>query len=106
LNEGGAFNCKSGIFTAPVPGIYHFDFSALKDYPKYLQIDLQVNGINIGVAYTEQSATSSRDVVFLSASLRLAAGDTVNLFLSNGVLLDSFNHHTGFTGWLVEEELV
>jgi len=30
LNEGNAFNLPLGIFIAPVPGVYHFDFSALK----------------------------------------------------------------------------
>jgi len=30
LNEGGAMDLPSGVFTVPVNGIYHFDFSGLK----------------------------------------------------------------------------
>ena len=98
---------KSGIFTAPSAGIYHFDFSAVKIISAtYLYIYLQVNGADVGSTYTNQSATGSNDVVSLSASLRLAAGDRVNLYNIDGLLYDSANHETHFTGWLVEEELL
>ncbi len=106
LNEGGAFNLTTGIFTVPVPGIYHFDFSALKEEPAaYLSILLQVNGANIGTAYTGQAGNVN--IVSLSASLRLEAGDKVNLFnVGSGAHYDSPNHHTHFSGWLVEEKLM
>lgn len=108
LNEGNAFNLASGIFTAPVNGIYHFEFSAIKsNTAKNLWIFLQVNGVTVGAANTDQPATGSWDVVSLSGSFRLEAGDRVNLLnTNNGVLFDSGNHYTHFSGWLVEEELV
>jgi len=47
----------------------------------------------------------SYDVVSLSASLQLAAGDRVDLYnLNTGVLVDDNDHYTHFSGWLVEEE--
>ena len=53
LNEGDAFDLSSGIFTVPVPGTYHFDFSAVKDgVANSLAIYLQVNGANVGRAET------------------------------------------------------
>jgi len=108
LNEGNAFNLTSGIFTVPVPGIYHFDLSASKSrYVTNLEIHLQVNGGSVGMAYTNQLAKDSHDVISLSASLRLAKGDRVNLLLRGGTLADRIDDRwTHFTGWLVEEELL
>jgi len=108
LNEGGAFDLNSGFFTAPVPGIYHFEFFGIKDSSGIsLYIYLQVNGANVGLAYAYDENLS--DNVVLSASLRLAADDRVNLYHVNedgGVLLDTVNHLTHFSGWLVEEDLM
>lgn len=108
INEEKAFNLASGIFTVPVPGIYHFNFSAVKlSNAAYLTIYLQINGANVGTAATNQYTTGSNDVVCLSASLRLVEGDTVNLWNAGGTLWDRpDNHNTHFTGWLVEEDLV
>jgi len=106
VNEGDSFHLESGIFTAPVPGIYHFQFSALKpDSSANLYIFLQVNGANVGITYTEKKYDRP-DVVSLSASLRLVANDTLNLFnIHNGLLGDNPDHLTHFSGWLVEEDL-
>ena len=73
----------------------------------YLYILLQVNGKFVGRAHTHQSAKGSRDAISLGVSLRLAAGDRLNLYnANNGVFFESGEHFTQFTGWLVEEELM
>jgi len=110
VNEGDAFNLTSGIFTVPVPGIYHFDFSAVKYYTsKSLDIHLQVNGANVGFANThthQPKDAQNLAVVSLSASFQLAAGDKVTMFNSLGMLYDNRKHFTHFSGWLVEEYLM
>ena len=104
LNVGGAMNLATGIFTVPVDGIYHFDFTGMKDVDAAnIFIALQVNGITIGDSY----ATSLPNFLTLSgisASLRLKIGDQVRLYKTGGTLND-FGRYTHFTGWLVEEDL-
>ncbi len=109
LNEGEAMNLTSGTFTAPVPGICHFEFSAQKDgsHP-YITIRFQVNGEITGVAETttENGVSGNMNSLSLTATLRLKTNDKVNLVNWNSALYDDENHHTHFTGWLVEEDLI
>jgi len=49
LNMGGAMNLVTGVFTVPLDGIYHFEFSAMKLADELVNvIFLQVNGVEIG----------------------------------------------------------
>jgi len=109
LNEGNAFKLASGTFTAPVPGIYHFQFSGVKHSgAKFLSIFLQVNGNHVGLANASPGKTGSTDTASLSASLRLKVGDKVRLYNERGSKLHDHGseHWTHFSGWLVEEDLM
>ena len=106
MNEGNAFDLARGIFTALVPGIYHFQFSAVKyENIEALRIVLQVNGKNVGMAGTDKNK-ESWNAVSISASLRLKAGDRVNMYNEYGMIADGPPRWTHFSGWLVEEDLM
>jgi len=113
LNEGGAMNISSGTFTAPVSGIYQFEFSGLKHQDSaFLSIFLVVNGApaheHAGTAYTDQVYEGTHNSVFFTTLIRLKANDRVNLLNDNGgILYDSpKSHHTQFIGVLVDEDLI
>jgi len=112
LNEGGAMNLASGIFTAPVAGFYHFEFTAVVNRPHNLGvIRLHLNGNNVvgtvsQAVDTVQDKATRKYTIFCGASLRLNLNDNVTLYnKDNGLIFDSQDHHTHFSGWLMEEDL-
>jgi len=105
LNVGGAMDLATGVFTVPVDGIYHFEFTGMKDLnAAFIFIYLQVNGITIGESYATE-LPNYLTLSGISASLRLKIGDQVRLYKTGGTLNDA-GRYTHFTGWLVEEDLV
>ena len=123
VNEGNAFDLSSGIFTAPVNGFYHFQFSALKydsaEYDEtFLIIAIGLNGgfidfsrpDKIGlIEYGEpgfENVLGTFKSVSLSTPLRLKKGYEVSLVNIGGAgkLADNASfHYSFFTGWLVED---
>jgi len=105
-------NLSTGIFTAPVPGIYHFQFSGCKDESKeYLVVELHLNGKRISYAgagkYNGLNNSLLTNINEIHVSLRLKMGDQVNLYkYGNADLVDASGVSiTHFTGSLLEEHL-
>ena len=122
VNTGTAMNLSSGIFTAPVAGIYSFSFHGLVEFQAtqsaipFLAVGLFVNNERVALALNEESNTRTinnkgqRSPLSLTTTIVLQKGDQVwlDMFAKSGVisLYDNANRHTDFTGWLVHEYLV
>jgi hypothetical protein len=108
----------SGKFTAPRPGIYFFSFtgharllnsSFSADFWSYLYL----NGNKIGSSrvYEYNEPVDQYSPLTLQSTLNLKKGDQVWVEInyyspSSSYLLDNGNHHTHFTGFMLEEEII
>lgn len=108
LNVGGAMNLRSGVFTAPLNGTYHFQFSGVKSHGfTALYVTLQVNDADVGRAFSNTETRNTYTTASTFNSLKLKEGDRVNLWMNAGQLHDTGGEHfTDFTGWLVDEDFI
>ncbi|XP_075879107.1 complement C1q-like protein 4 [Nelusetta ayraudi] len=101
-NIGNAYNPNTGFFTAPVRGVYHFDFHihghGNPSHPS--SVALFKNGDHICISYARQP---SHDVNSSNgARLLLEVGDVMYLKLrENSRVYDNLHHPTTFSGHLL-----
>ncbi|XP_041921507.1 complement C1q-like protein 2 [Alosa sapidissima] len=101
-NVGNAYNPNTGVFTAPVRGVYHLVlFVAGSGHASTRTgVSLHKNGEHVVLAYGHH--TSGYEKVSNGASLLLEVGDVVYVKLwPNSWVHDSQNHHTTFSGHLL-----
>lgn len=101
VNEGGAYNPTTGIFTAPVKGIYFFTIGGLYQPSKAMVLDLMKNGQKVLSVY-KSSKAKHYDSGSRSVSLNLEKGDHVYIQLrSKTWIYDDVNVHSIFSGHLL-----
>ena len=95
LNVGNGLDVSSGLFTAPMKGIYFISFAALKMWGT-LKLCVQLKHNNVTIATRQLSAdpsyTFSRQQwigLNLQSTLLMEVGDTVGVYLHEGVLYDA-----------------
>ncbi|KAG9283503.1 complement C1q-like protein 4 [Astyanax mexicanus] len=105
INIGKAYNPATGIFTAPVRGVYQFRFSIHGGAGRHVTVVFHKNGHHIAGTHAFQSggSVSSSNGV----SLLLEAGDVVCLKVrANAWVFDDWFHHTTFSGQMLFSALL
>jgi len=82
VNVGNSFNATTGVFTAPIAGVYQFTVSAMASGTGYINVFIYKNGTSV-VGGGARPANSTYDQAERTIMLSLAVGDTV--YVSDGV---------------------
>ncbi|XP_041921436.1 complement C1q-like protein 3 [Alosa sapidissima] len=100
-NMGNVYNPNTGFFTAPVKGVYDFNFYVYGGGgPIGIGAYLRRNREKLVMAFTggdDHSINASNGV-----SVLLEVGDVVDIYLpANHRIIDNGNHHSTFRGHLL-----
>lgn len=95
-NIGNAYNSKTGYFTAPLKGVYHFSFMTF-GYNSYISGAILVKNRKYQVSTWEFTGPDASDTTSNTVILELNARDTVNIILWEGGKI----HTSVFSGFLV-----
>ncbi|XP_034412830.1 cerebellin 11 [Cyclopterus lumpus] len=100
-NTGDGYDQSTGVFTAPVCGLYFFSFSTYGYNTHVTGAILMKNGARQVSTYDGLAADGS-DGAGNAVALQLVAGDAVHMELwDGGRVFDNLNGHTTFSGFLV-----
>ncbi|XP_073784847.1 complement C1q-like protein 2 [Danio rerio] len=101
VNEGRAYNPATGIFTAPVKGVYFFMISGNTISSKSMGLRLMKNGQQM-ISIFNQASGNRHETASNSISLTLEQGDHVYVRLWKDTwVFDNVNDHTSFNGHLL-----
>ncbi|XP_047445633.1 complement C1q-like protein 4 [Mugil cephalus] len=97
----GAYNPATGIFTAPVKGVYYFSFSGHNSSSKSMGLRLMKNGGQM-VTVFNHVAGNRPETATNGMTLQLEVGDQVYMRLRQSTwIFDNGNNHSTFVGHLL-----
>nr|XP_019967769.1 PREDICTED: complement C1q-like protein 2 [Paralichthys olivaceus] len=101
-NVGDAYNPDTGVFTAPIRGVYYIRFTANAPTGFPMSAVLYKNGASIQLIAHEQASGEGSDTASNGATLLLEQGDKLKMVLwHNTQIWDNSNHHSTFSGFLL-----
>ena len=77
LNEGKAYDNISGIFTAPLDGIYSFTWTVLTKYGKCFLTEIVLNGKKVVLNHTDGRGHDGGPMSTSHANIKMKKGDKV-----------------------------
>ncbi|XP_051813943.1 complement C1q-like protein 4 [Acanthochromis polyacanthus] len=105
LNLGGGYMVSTGVFTAPLSGVYSFALTIYGKAPNNNTLavcaSLRVNG-TVVTGPTEKGMYDREDSATTVVAVKLKAGDEVDVVLPAGCFVcDNSSHFNTFTGFLL-----
>ena len=106
MNAGKGMDAKSGVFTAPVEGLYFFTLNVCSHDLKKTLVALRRNGEEIASVYDQNHTDNHRNsMAGQTVLVELVPGDRVQLYMYTftGLHDKKANHLTQFVGFLVSQ---
>ncbi|XP_063047935.1 complement C1q tumor necrosis factor-related protein 3-like [Engraulis encrasicolus] len=103
-NVGNHYNTSTGVFTAPVCGVYQFHYHVFASGVKGTGANLERNGHHVVSAYNHLAPDGHDVNTSQTVSIELREGDKVCLRLERGWWVAAYTaHQTTFSGQLLFE---
>ncbi|XP_059201128.1 complement C1q-like protein 2 isoform X2 [Centropristis striata] len=97
----GSYNPATGIFTAPVRGVYYFSYSGHNSSSRPMGLHLMKNGAHMVMVYNH-AAGNRWETATNGMTLQLEVGDQVYMrLIANTWIFDNGNRHSTFIGFLL-----
>ena len=103
-NIGNGYNGHTGVFIAPINGVYVFFYTAFGTYPSFMSIEITVNSVSRGAIFVDnQAAPNSYTGSTGVAVFALNKGDdcfirTHSTYNPSGSIRSDFVMRTSFSG--------
>lgn len=104
-NYGNAYNQYTGIFTAPIPGLYVFSYAITADNEASIPVEVVKNAQVIGSSITYTSSNYRHNTAS-TVVIELSAGDSCFIRTSStrspsGHIYSGTNARSSLAGWLI-----